>query len=780
MTHFAFEPIFASWPLLLALTVLLIGLPLTVRVHGGELDVRRRRTLTILRVIAAGLLLLAVLRPTVLSTDSEPSRATLAVLLDRSRSMTLGDDDSRSRWATQLALWKSLAPSLSGLDDSLDLTVLGYADEATQWYPSDLDALSEDVPPDGSATDLAAALAAALRTAAGQPLAGVVLMGDGVHNPPRRAAGDGATSGTAAVPGTATGRATGGGAQTGDPQNVARSLAALDVPLWTVPIGPPGDAAQVRDVEIAELPETFNVFAGNQFAVEFVVRAQALDGIELPIRLWLTDESDPQGRREVASRRQTPSRTSDAIAMSIPLTIDQPGSYQLEVEVEPQAGETLLSNNSRFSFLDVREGGGRILYLEGQPRPEQRFIRLALRRFPDLELTYRWISEATASSWPLDLGDVFDPGRFDIYIIGDLPAEAIGDRQWERLAAAVEAGSGLITLGGLSAYDDGGYGRSPLADVLPVQLGRRPDGANSQLEGDIAPRLTVPHPITTLGVNDSAAGAQQAAWDELPPLVGANRLGPPRVAPGVSVLLETAESEPLLVIGEYGSGRVVSSALDSTWRWWRRGDDSAHRRFWRQLMLWAIGRDDDDAEIRIELDRRRFVSGDVVGWQVTGPTAAVGDDQAPEIIGSDGNLVEVIADITETDPTTGQTSQSGTLPTLAAGLYRLRVRQPEGEPPVEKSFQVLDDDDELATPFADVTYLNQLSAQTAASGGATFLPSQIDELIARIGELRRSSASPIVKKYRLGDGPLTAWPLLIGVIGLLTAEWVCRRRWGLV
>lgn len=768
MTQFAFEPIFASWPLLLALSVLLIGLPLTVRVHGGELDARRRRTLTTLRVVAAGLLLLAVLRPTVLSTDSEPSRATLAVLLDRSRSMTLGGDDSRSRWATQLALWQELAPSLSGLDDSLDLTVLGYADEATRWYPSDLDALSENVPPDGSATDLADALATALRTAAGQPLAGVVLLGDGVHNPPRRAPGDGAASG----------RGTGGG-QSGDPQNVARSLAALDVPLWTVPIGPPGDAAQVRDVEIAELPEMFNVFAGNPFAVEFVVRAQALDGIELPIRLWLTDESDPRGRREVASRRQTPSRTSDAIAMSIPLTIDQPGSYQLEVEVEPQAGETLLSNNSRFAFIDVREGGGRILYLEGQPRPEQMFIRRALRRFPDLELTYRWISAATAASWPLDLGDVFDPGRFDIYIIGDLPAEAIGDRQWERLAAAVEAGSGLITLGGLSAYQDGGYGESRLADVLPVQVERLPGGVDSQLEGEIAPRLTVPHPITTLVGDESALATQQAAWDELPPLVGANRLGPPRVAPGVSVLLETADSEPLLVIGEYGSGRVASSALDSTWRWWRRGDDSAHRRFWRQLMLWAIGRDADDAEIRLELDRRRFVSGEAVRWQVTGPTAADAEPNL-EIVTPDGKLVAVTPDLTEADPTSGQTVRSGTLPTLAAGLHRLRVRRPEGEPRVEKSFQVLDDDDELATPFADVTYLNQLSAQTAASGGATFLPSQIDELIARIGELRRSSASPIVKKYRLGDGPLTAWPLLVGVIGLLTAEWVCRRRWGLV
>ena len=82
--------------------------------------------------------------------------------------------------------------------------------------------------------------------------------------------------------------------------------------------------------------------------------------------------------------------------------------------------ELVTTNNAQVAFVEVRAGGGRILYLEGNPRLEQTFLRRSLRRFPDLALDYQWIPSDTTDRWPVDLNGAFEPGRYDIYIIGDL------------------------------------------------------------------------------------------------------------------------------------------------------------------------------------------------------------------------------------------------------------------------------------------------------------------------------------------------------------------------
>lgn len=774
MNRFQFDPIFDSWLVMLGLAVVLLGLPLGLRIYGNELNVRRRRILLGLRLAAAVLLLIAALRPALIRTDSQPGRATLAVLVDRSRSMTLPSSDGRSRWEQQGEVRESLALALRDSDESLGVKWFGYAEGIQEFSDVELSASKND-PPVGQTTDLFVALSGALRAASGEPLAGVILIGDGVHNPPKadRAQTDQAVD-----------RSRVASPMDNDPQSVARTLGSLDVPLWTVPIGPSGDVDRIRDAQVDQLIESMIVYSGNQFQVDFVLRSQALQGFDLPIRLWISPENQPNERVELASRQHSVSKVVDAVSFSIPVSVDQPGEYRLEVEVAPQEGETLLTNNSQVAFVEVRQGGGRVLYLEGQPRPEQTFLKRALRRFPDLELTYRWVGVSGADQPPTDWGDLFAPGNFDIFVLGDLPSSALAVRDWQRLSEAVRNGSGLLAIGGLSAFDAGGFADSPLADALPVELGTAMGGRGAQIEGPISPRLTRAHPITALKPGDDSLEGQQAYWDKLPPLVGANRLGPPRTAPGVSVLLSTSDQLPLLVIGEFGDGRVAAFAGDSTWRWWRRGADDAHRRFWRQLMLWLADRGDDpESQLLIELDRRRFVSADAVRWKVTrfGAGTAFAEGRPDiEVVGPGGAVTAVVVEQSETDVNSDRQTFAGSLPKLGPGLYRLRARLGDGGVSMERSFQVLDQDRELADPFADTTYLAQLSGQTAAAGGASLLPSQVDELIARIAQLRRTAASPIVKKYRLGDDAASAWPLLLSIVGLMSTEWVLRRRWGLV
>lgn len=758
MTSFSFEPIYGSVALavIAALAVITVILWITPPTENR----RQRRWLILLRSAAAAVLLLATFRPAMFRTDNRPADAALVVAADRSRSMTLPDGDGNTRWQTQTRVYQHLAEAMAELDDSLKLRLLVY-DASTRTLadptPESLDAES----PDGILTDLSAAALATIQAAEGQPLAGVVMIGDGTHTAPLQGTGA---------------------------QRVVETLDSLGVPLWTVPIGPPGGSTTSREVVVDALPESFHLFAGNNVDIEFQLLTRGLDGIGIPLQLtWI----DISGKETVAATRtEVPSASADALSISIPVQAPPPGIYRLKVAAEPQQGELVTTNNLQIAFVDVREGGGRILYLEGAARLESTFLRRALRRFPDLDVTYRWIPSDTESSWPIDLDDDFQPGKYDVYILGDLNAAAVGDKQLGELAAAVSSGAGLVTLGGFESYDAGGYGATPLAAVIPLNMdsarrsrgGPEAESAN-QIAGPVNLQLAKVHPITELGGTDPAG-----IWKQLPPLLGANRWSGPKVAPGVSVLLESADDDhaPLLVIGEYGGGRVASLAFDSTWRWWRAGKSEVHRRFWRQLILWLLLREETSTDkIVIELDSRRFARDQPATFHasvdsISGSPGGV--DLIAEIVDDSGQVVPVATSTDSLGEGSSQISIRGTIPDLNPGIYRLRVspKHPaDGLAAEELAFQVIDDSREMAQPLADPVYLRQLAELTSRHGGDSFTADEIDELVETIRQRRRKAETPIVEKFRLGDDPITGWMLFGWFAAAISTEWFLRRRWGL-
>lgn len=773
MTRFGIEPIYGSTWLVLLATAAVVGLMLWVTPPTANPAHRRR--LMWLRGIAGVTLFLAALGPSQIRTDPRTTDATLMVAVDTSRSMTLTDGDGGDRWSTQREVWRTLAGRLQGIDESLRVALLGYdasAAELSESSPGSLD----DREPKGDRTDLGGALMAAIRGSEGRPLAGVVLVGDGVDT---------------ADPGGP------------DPQRVAQTLASIGVPLWAVPIGPASDGEESRDVAVEGLPETYDLFAGNELEVAFEVRLRGLAGVDVPVRVsWIDVEGTVE---EAATRRATATRAVDTAPLRVPAVVPPPGTYRLVVEAEPQSGELVTENNRQIAFAEVREGGGRVLYLEGEPRFEQLFLRRALGGFPDLDLTYQWIPRDTVDRWPVNLGDWFEPGHFDVYILGDLDAAALGEEQLAALAESVAAGAGLITLGGFQTYGTGGYADSPLAEAMPVRMdaGRRrqpgdrgrgggagTDGrgaAGDQIDGPIRPIPARDHPITAIGED------VDAVWRDLPSLTGANLLVGPKAAPGVQVLLETDDEDPLLVIGEYGRGRTAAFAFDSTYRWWRGGRQERHLRFWRQLMLWVLAREDTgDETIRIELDTRRFAPDAEPSFLASVQTFRASlQTSVASTPAADAELVaEVIDEAGRSTPVRvgprvaadGGASVEGSLPRLDPGFFRLRVRDESADSnrqPAEVAFQVIDDSRELARPMADPMYLAQLAATTGGQGGDTFSPDRIEELIERIAERRQRGETTVVSKSRLGDGPWSGWLLFVLFAAPLSFEWWLRRRWGL-
>ncbi len=760
MTSFAFEPIYGSLLLTMAVAAVTVGVILAVTPPTE--NPKRRRWLISLRLLAAATLLLAAFRPALFRTDNQLAEAALVIAVDTSRSMGLPDGDGNTRWETQIEIWKSLADSILGMDEELDVRLLAYDAQTRTIGAPAVDSLQTELP-SGQATDISAAALGAMQAAEGRPLAGIVLIGDGTQTSDQQGTGA---------------------------QRVAETLNSLGVPLWTVPIGPAGGASASRDAAIEALPESYQLFAGNELDVKFQVSTRGMAGMDVPVRLtWI--DSDGQAT-EIASRQIVPSKATDVVSVSIPILTPQPGTYRLQAEAVPMDKELVTTNNTQVAFVEVRAGGGRILYLEGNPRLEQAFLRRSLRRFPDLALDYQWIPYDTVDRWPVDLDGAFEPGRYDIYIIGDLHADALGEKQLQQLEDTIGKGAGLVTLGGSYAYGGGGYADSPLAAVIPIRMdsshARAPGGsrtpvAGSQIDTQLKPKLSRSHPITDLG-----GDTPSRIWNELPSLLGANRLIGPKVAPGVEVVLESDMGDPLMVIGEYGSGRTTALAFDSTWRWWRYGRNEVHRRFWRQLVLWLLSRENNaDSRLVITMDARRFSTDKPPEFRAEVQSLNEQNELTPlvaEIVDSNGDATPLNINTESSSAQSSRTTQAirGRISELPVGFYRLRVRAKSPDatlPPEELAFQVVDESRELSQPLADPVYLSQLADLTADHGGASFMPEKIDELITTIQNRRSMAETPVIEKFRLGDGPFTGW-LLFGIFaGALSTEWFLRRQWGL-
>ena len=313
-------------------------------------------------------------------------------------------------------------------------------------------------------------------------------------------------------------------------------------------------------------------------------------------------------------------------------------------------------------------------------------------------------------------------------ILDDVDAQALNIASWQALADRVHAGVGLMMTGGYHSFGPGGFRETPLADVLPLSIGpAQRQNFGDALRNDVqlpppvrmrpAAPLGTRHPIMQIG----AAGDANAAWVALPPLDGANLIDRRELKPNAEVLAEAddVQQHPLLVAGQSGDGRVLAFAGDSTWHWQMQGFSDAHRRFWRQCVLWLAKKDlQTEGRVWIRLAGRRVVRGTRVDF-------VVGADNAQgEPIGSARFDVAVLTpDSRSVDarPTKNGTQSTSTFrETDKPGDYRIKVTARDGDKELgtaEARFLVPNQDLELDRPAAEPSLMAQLAEMTAAAGG---------------------------------------------------------------
>ncbi|MEZ6082264.1 MAG: vWA domain-containing protein, partial [Pirellulaceae bacterium] len=335
--QFSVEPMFGWLAVVPLALVMLASLWLTLSSTG--LSLRARWLLVLLRFLAMLLLLVGWLRPALVTQRENQSAGAIAVLIDRSQSMGLASDVSdRSRWEVEREVWQAIVAA-TDLKIGQTLLVPYFYDGQLVAAPADeLPQLDKTLskPPTGRVTDLGNALAKIGQLQLDPPLRGVILLGDGTQT---------------LIPAPI------------DPSIAARQMAQLDQPVLLVGIGPRGEKSQVKDVAIEGVPELFTAFVKKELKIPLVVNAQGVQGVPIGIELTLRASGKPD--QIVGSREVVATKPSQKMPLEFTIVLPDEGEYLLEANARVAAREESMANNQTLSFVTVREGGVRILYLAG-------------------------------------------------------------------------------------------------------------------------------------------------------------------------------------------------------------------------------------------------------------------------------------------------------------------------------------------------------------------------------------------------------------------------------
>lgn len=755
------EPVFGWYAALPLIVIMAASLWLTLTSTG--VSARGRLVLAGLRLAAMLVLLLGWLRPGMVASIERESEGAIAVVMDRSESMTLpGGASGESRWAVQKRVWEAINAATGLKIGETKIVPFFYDRQAVAPDGDDLPALENSFAksPAGRLTDIGKALTDVAGLQVEPPLRGVILMGDATQ-----------TLLPASVDATV----------------VARQMAQLDQPILMVGIGQQSQN-QLRDVAIEGMPETLSAFAKKEVRVPMVISTLGMQSTEIKVSLTLR----ASGKQDhvVDLRKVIPSSFREKLAVEFTFVVPDVGEYLLEAQAAPPRDfrEQIVTNNTVSSFITVRDGGVRILYLEGQPRSELSFLKRSIDESLDFELDFEYIPEKdrNRNRWHAFTRNLdFNP--YDAVIIGDLDASALSTAVQDKLKRHIENGAGLLLMGGFHSFGAGGYERSQLKGLIPFQMGTgkqawgRPDDDRFHINRDIKLRLPQGdrgHAITKLAHDPTE---NQRLWESLKPLLGMNRFGKPSTNPGVRTLLASADGEPALMTNEAGRGRVLAFAGDTTWRWWTSGNKKLHQQFWRQCLLWLVKRDSLTEGFRMDLDRRRLSLGETpelaIAW-VGGTDSVPMPDEVKIELSRDGRWLQNIG-----SAKTSEGSRKAEISGLdEAGLYRAKLTATASDGKTHETdiaFLVKDESLELAYPSADRQLMDNIVSANRIAGGQRILPEEIDQAIDWLRKRQDATKVTTVEKRRLGDAAWDAWLYLVIFCALMSTEWGLRKSWQL-
>jgi len=573
-------------------------------------------------------------------------------------------------------------------------------------------------------------------------------------------------------------------------EEVARKLGQRGIPIHAVGVGNPDEP---KDIRIVGLEVNDIVLAGDQVPFNVTLAADGFEGERVSIELKLDGALAARdfvvleggGRRQSARLVYRPQR---------------PGDFMVTVEVEHRPGELFTENNAMSKAIKVLDQKIRVLYAEGPPRWEYRYLAHALIRDPTMEAQVllfsadpNFVQESSPGTPPLAR---FPQSREEIFsyhviVLGDVDvAQKLTVEQLALLKEFVyEAGGGLIFLAGYNA-DPSKYLHTDLYALLPVEV---PEGESP------AANLRTSPVTTSFNVELTPVGREHElmrlnnepehnvklwenkdgqAFDHLPGFYWFAEVG--RAKKGAVVLarhpakLHPIDQKGLAIFAfmNYGKGRTFFSAVDNTWRWRASGENQYFYRFWGQVIRFcATGRLlGKSPRFTITTDKSSYNLGANVSIDARVFDANMKPSteksltvyhQARGVEGSQPEKLEL-----ELDPVQGQGSYRGGFMADRVGLHDLWIGT-ETERLAFRTFEVVVPQLERRDPRRNDALLKDAAR---LSGGGYY---ELHEVPTMVEKLEGESRS---QQGEVDDEPLwDEWWVLVVFTGIIALEWILRK-----
>ena len=597
--------------------------------------------------------------------------------------------------------------------------------------------------PDGWRTDISTSIQQAVDGASARPISGIVLFSDGRSS-------------------TRPGR------------SITRTLQQGAIPVFVVPLG---SSEPVRDVSVEDVSAPNRAFVRDSIPILVDVKTTG-SGSDSPVVARLVDAESGQ-----VLDRKTVDLSDGTSEVLLNASLDEEGRRTLLVELDSLEGDLLSENDRREIEIEIVDRAIRVLYIEGYPRWEYRYLKNLLVREESIESSVMLISadrdfaqegNTPIARLPRTREELED---FDLIIIGDVPSGFFSPEQLGLVKEQVaERGTGLLWITG-PRNTPASWAGTPLDDLLPIR-------SPFDLE-DVADEVIVyPTPLASrLGVLMLDPTSEDGWAEELSdPATGWSKLHSVKIVEPTQVkptaeLLAVGEGPsgglvPILLSMRFGAGQVFFTTTDDIWRWRFGRGETFTERWWIGLVR-ALARrslDSSGSALVLAVEPDTLVPGSAARLVLTILDERVAGDLDPTIpIEVRDQQDNVIAELELIRSSDGSEWTTDWFPDQV-GTFQLHVTDPmlaamarmEGIPRVE----VVRPDDEFRVLESDHRILDELAT---ASGGAVLGPDSLESLPKSLPNREVLVQNPLmVPIWNTGT-------FFIALLVLMSCEWVGRR-----
>ncbi len=661
-------------------------------------------------------------------------RGEWALLVDRSASMAVADlPGGASRWSEALRL----AAKAQSLSKRPGMMAVKAFSKKLEDAPEGLGG----VKPAGDGSDISGSAASMLNLSrsSGRRLAGALLISDGRQTEPSLLS---------------------------DLSIRARSMEA---PCYAVSLG--GELAE-RNLVLSAGRRQYMAFAGHKLKVSATLSNHGLGRISAPVYVL-----SPSGERLAELKADLEEGGSKTLKFEI--SPSGKGYFEYAFATPPREGESSSSDNKASFGVNVLDKKVRVLFIEGVPCWDSKFLVQLLRAQAHMDVTsiYRLSSthffkvdsdpskavESSSSVFPDSLDEL---GAYDIAVFGRGVEYFLTDERVALLKDFLKERGACVVFSRSKPYSSSFPALEPLEPMEwgetlsgPFSLSPSKAGQEAGLFGEALP------------------GPGDPAWTKLPALENSTRCAGLKpfaqvLADGVPEGPQGSRPFPLAAVQRYGKGIVCAVNAEGFWCWDFSPQDAAssnmYKEFWLQLMEWGLAyseflpgmsfsvRLSESSALPDEAVRARVSSrGELPEGKALKLYVAKGGKTVQELLpglSADGRAWEAVFSLKE------------------PGMYRIGVEGAEG---AEAALSVRPPPSEKDNLSADSAFLKRLAE---SSGGRLVQESDIPSVVA---EFEKGDAKSEANK-EIWRPSWTLWQLLLLAFIPFACEWTLRRRAGLL